>query len=489
MRRATRTICIATWLLLGYTIIPFCLLAGYNHPACDDFVFAMMYHYRSFCAMQQELYVHYGGRFFSSAVMCLNPLIYHSFSGYKVYSFLLFAGFSVALYAVVKAFFRQWLPPDKTLLVFAILLFSYNSALPSAAQCWYWFTGSFTYTFPSVAGLLYLYNTIRLLRRNGPASPGRWLWQYVLCVCLCGSNEAAMFTVSWFSLLLLIAAWQRKPGIRKQLIVQLAVVLLFDLVAVLAPGNFNRLHALPFSGNIYFAMTGGIRSGLVLLGNWLCYFFPGVLLVTVFAGDRITALLQQYRFRIVHVGIFLVLWLGLFFFEQIFFCYVLGSYGEPRIENVVCLFVLICFTGSWFMALTLFPRMQGVLRFPGRKLVAVALFLIAILRFSSPVNIAWLDLLSGAAQSYNQELNKRYARIRKDTAAICYVPPLVQVPPTISFSPAVLTDTKENREDSNRIEFAHYFGKEYIFTTAPQPSVRTPRERLILLIRSTTGLL
>lgn len=182
------------WLLLVLALVgvlPFVLLSMYAHPSADDWYMAADTLEKGFWRANVDYYLGLTGRFFSSALLFMNPIML-SFTWFKVYSMLLVLALPVSMRWAAGAWFpeagRTW---HWLLAVMSCVLFLWGMASP--AQGFYWGTGSVGYTLPCVlslvlAGLL----GCSCLSLDWKPGRGRLIAAMLLALAITGCSEVAM---------------------------------------------------------------------------------------------------------------------------------------------------------------------------------------------------------------------------------------------------------------------------------------------------------
>ncbi|NEM98041.1 DUF6056 family protein [Pontibacter burrus] len=247
----TRNYSIIILITIGlYTLLPFLLLTQYTHPAADDFSFAERDTNLSFWAAQVKYYLNWSGRYFGTAIVRINPLTFDSLVAYKLYALVLLLLLSVAVYAIVRTVGQDTFNRKQTTGLAAMLLTLYILQLPSTSEGFYFFSTYATYQFPNILLLVLLIVLYRFFRAQNSA--GRKLYTglaILLCIAIVGSNEMAL--VITFTTVFVLATINLKHRLyRPYLILLLIVCIICCLVAVLAPGNFNRMTEHPNGGRL-----------------------------------------------------------------------------------------------------------------------------------------------------------------------------------------------------------------------------------------------
>ena len=85
-------------IVLGvFSVIPFIIISFFNNPAADDFAFPVEIHNHGFIGSQIWWYNNWLGRYFSSFLMSINPLVFNNFFLFKLIPIFLIASLFFSL--------------------------------------------------------------------------------------------------------------------------------------------------------------------------------------------------------------------------------------------------------------------------------------------------------------------------------------------------------------------------------------------------------
>jgi hypothetical protein len=108
--------------------------------------------------------------------------------------------------------------------------------------------------------------------------------------------------------------------------------------------------------------------------------------------------------------------------------------------------------------------------------MAGLLFILNIFDLNNNITTAYVDLLSGKAKCYDQELNERKTLVEQCRTDTCYVPSLKNVPSTIFF-----TDIKSIKDTTNlwvNELYAKYMAKHYIISAPTSVVIKSNFETI-----------
>jgi hypothetical protein len=417
-------------------VLPFVILGLHAHPSADDWYMAADTLEKGFWRSNVDFYLGLTGRFFSSALLFMNPMLV-SFTAYKSSSMLLVMALPVSAYWAVTAWFPQatrawcWL-----LAIMASMVFFWGMASP--AQGLYWATGSVGYTLPGVLslGLASLLGR-RCLEPGWRPPPVFLVLLAVLALAITGCTEVSMaLFLAHVTALNAIFFWLHRIVSRPLLVVLLAAGA-GAAAMVLTPGNANReawyvndIHHAPLP-----ALVMALKLAVRQVAVWGVYtplaLFSLLILWLGVPGSGVPARrawqLVILALVLIAVGIFGGFFLG---------TWSMGAVIPLRAVNLMLLFFLI----DWILLLAgvsalLRPVMPRLPQAGWSVLVGVLIFLgLSAAVLKNNIKNAWGDLLSGQAALFDQENWERHALIESSSLPDVSVPPLTARPATLFFN-------------------------------------------------------
>lgn len=427
------------WLLAcvaALGVLPFVLLSAFAHPSADDWYMASFILEKGFWKANVDFYFGITGRYFSSALLIVNP-IHISFWAFKCYCAALVLGLVVSARWAIGAWFVEAASGWRWMLtVFVLVLFFWG--MPSPAQGLYWGTGSMGYTLPCVLAFC----LAAVLRRE--CLDSAWRPSAARCVGLCllalaivGSTEVAMALLLAHVVALNVLFLWRHRKISRPLFLLLVVTLLGVLVVVLAPGNANRQtwYANEVHHKLVPALLMAAKLAVRQAGVWLV-FVPVFLfsLVMLMAWPQAMRPSVKVAWELVLVAVVLMAGtlLGGFFLGT----WSMGAVVPLRAVNLQLLFFLV----DWVILLA---GIVGLLRSdwlpagsPGAvfQVCALLIFLGGVAGVDNNIKTAWVDLLGGGASRFDHENAQRHAAIRSSPTPDVVVPALKARPKTLFFN-------------------------------------------------------
>lgn len=448
--------------LLG-TLSPFLVLAFFNHPCADDFEYTNRSITLGFWQTQLKYYFSWSGRYFSTALLSINPLVFRSFFLYNLFAVVLFAALLHGFYLLMREMGEGIIDRTKTFIAALMLLTVYVYAMPSVSAGFYWIAGSITYQVANILTVYLFLLTARIYR----ASLIKTLvlnivLSFLAIIAIVGSNETSMILLLLLFFAMLTASLFVNRKMDWVLFAFIIVTAIAAYFVVFAPGNTVRLSYYPHKQSILFALKHSIADGFKSIWHW------GVSLPMAASTVLFIPIASQLAIRRISTGkrtyihpFFSCLVIAVFLVAGFFPAYwSMGESPPPRTANVIHLFFLI----GWFIsvyALVEFLIRNNKLKFEAlpRYLSVILWIFIFLSFFKSDNNIrtAFDDLYSGRAQRYHQQFSKRYQVIAEDRSGMCIVDRLRQFPATLYFD-----DIVDDPTDWKNRDYAQYFHKKSI---------------------------
>ncbi|GFE58493.1 hypothetical protein AOG1_23730 [Geobacter sp. AOG1] len=457
---ATKKLESALALFLAGGVAIFLINALFAHPWTDDYIYSAISRDKGFADSFIFWFNNVTGRYFSTSLLLVNPMVYGQLWGYKLLPFLLYTTLFGTLIFVLEEITTGHLSLQQSFLFVLALLFVYLDQMPDIRSGIYWMTGTITYLAGTILLFLLLMVMIRILKR-GEDGGSLLTWSgVVLGLCLPGTNEIILAVLIPMVVFFLFLDYRQGHIVNRHLLLILAAVLLGSCFALLAPGNAVRLGSYPGSRNILQSMIQSGAATLSSLKLWLGTPHVMVLTLLVAMATRRMPSLQGLG-RGVHPVISSALLL-LFIFGCYFPPYwSMGINPPDRVVNLIYLLFLVVWLFNVVVITVRFdPRVFDVIgglrmAFVVPLLVAYTLFLLS-LGHSNLVMVAG-DLVSGRSYRFDRELRQRYAQIKADPKPDCEVDVLKYVPKSLFFSDIYFV----NRDWINQ-SYADYYGKSSI---------------------------
>ena len=222
--------------VLAGALLPFFVLLFFTYPASDDYSFFADTQSRSFLAFINWGYYHLSGRYTAIAITKLfNPLSSQSFWVYRLFTAVIFFGFTHSAYLFLKQAAKRIGIKENTSLIAVIMLLYLWLVMPNVCELVYWYSSSYSYTI-GLIGLFY-WGYFLLQEENNTFDKSVII---LLPILIAGTCEVAgillLFVMA--SLVTYHVVNKIKPPIYYY--AALGVALLAIATAFLAPGNFHR---------------------------------------------------------------------------------------------------------------------------------------------------------------------------------------------------------------------------------------------------------
>ncbi|SFG07600.1 DUF6056 family protein [Pontibacter chinhatensis] len=467
-------------ILLGaYCLLPFLLLALYAYPQADDYPFGLRDKQLGFWESQVRTYSKWSGRYFGTAILRINPLIYDSIDTYPFLIFVLVSAVAVSFIVVLYYILRPHLRLIEILGLASVLLAVYLMHLPSTAEGMFWLTGFLGYTLPNILFLFILLLLYKLHQTHRKSIKLIYTVAAALIgVLIAGANEMAMLCLMSTLLFILSTSWFSFSSSRFYFLVIFIICLAASLAATLAPGNFNRMESHSQAAQPLWSL---IYAGLLTISTlykWTSLLLILSLLYVYSFGLKIKSIPKLSSLFKVSLPMLLICIVGTVFLMNFLFVWATGDRPTLRLQNVIFFYLLI----SWFYALQVFINQKAnwfETQRPTRFVMATAsiLVLLTTLNINNNISTAYLDLLSGKAAQYKSELRERDISIARSSCQQCIVEPLSVIPASMYFI-SLQTAESTGKQWVNR-EYAAYWGKESVVTRTPNATIQDNYSTLI----------
>jgi len=416
----------------------------------------------------------WNGRYFSTLLLSINPLVYKCFWGYKIIPIILLIIFYSGLYFFLKNIFTN-LSKVAVHIMGLLLVVTYLNIVPSLSETIYWMSSSLTYflawglTLYLLGFLIRYYNQPHKKRLNAAFS-------ILLIICIIGSNELSAFLVLFIIIGIIIYELYQNKKINKFSLQFLIISLFFVLVVILAPGNKGRLSLFGNHYNMAFSIINTIEKTLVLI--FLHLTNPPFIIISILVFINAPTLISGSIFlnKILKINTIILFVIPLLIIIFFYFTSAFNTGISPPLR--IYAFISLFFFFTAFLIILQIRDKYVVFDLPFISLqklnfILVAAFLLFIGSDFSKVpgkhylikgNIlqSFNDLRSDA-YNYNKDLDDRYLiieqEIKKGNMNI-KVPSLTVKPRSIFF-----VDIKPDSSNWINIGYAQYFNISSIKTT------------------------
>ncbi len=419
--------------LLLITILPFLILTRYIHIQADDFTVSAVLDKFGFFQSQIEWYRSWTGRYFALFVISLlHPIKFGLPDGIKVFAFIW-----ICLFVVASWFFtRSYTDKKASIFVTALLVSVYCWQMPSTAEAFFWIPSTMSYQLGIGLQLVFF----GLLNTSNKTK----LHKFLLCLLalsIPGTSEVNLLV--FICILSVIVFYQLlKPTVNNtKFIFQLfALAIVASIFSIISPGNSVRTEVLTENaknlpiGDLFYAIKGGLiatKEELFMLFARTPLLLFSLLLVLLKPWHKI---LDHVKVPVWQIVLF---WLGtftIFIALHVPFTYKTGVIINPgRATNVMMMFYIV----TWFIGVLItanFLRIDSHLnnvRMVIASVLVIILFSALQLVVPNRIEHAWVDLLSGTANSYHTTLMQREAFIASAQGRSVQVDSLTERPSSI----------------------------------------------------------
>jgi hypothetical protein len=326
------------WMLIMASVLlvlPFLCLAFFTHPGSDDYYNS---NWSNYLQAQKQLYNTWTGRYFSSLLLTLNPLHWHSLSAYRICSISVIILFCLSIWQLVSLGLKAFtdLSPTARATLATATIFLLLCDMPSPVQAFYWYAGFMTYCSSVIlAGFLaILFMKIHATEQKHVPLAQR-LAVCILTIAIIGCNELIAVACD-LSIILLFLYYRRiRVSSLQRFYGWLTLIcIICTAITVFAPGNTARhFHT---RGETFTAVSTWLYYSFSLFRSWIAE--PWVLLYSAIVlflspGFRLTNNGNLITYFLFPFAIILLL-----SFPNI---WIMGTIPPGRIENVLFIFFLI----------------------------------------------------------------------------------------------------------------------------------------------------
>ncbi len=437
-----------------FSVLPFIIISVFNNPAADDFAFSVECSNHGYWGVQSWWYTHWFGRYFSTALLSLNPLLIQSFFLFKLIPVVLIIALFISLYYLARTLFVN--AEKRQCLLFSLcFIFIYLFFMPNVAEGIYWFAGAITYQVANILTILLFISVIKLMQTKKI----KFLFLSVLFVfCVIGSNELSMLIVDFILAAIFGYAFFKEKKINYSLLILLVFAFIFSLVVYFSPGNTVRGNTIPNDHQFAFSAWQAVIQTINHLRLWLPLSIVFILIFfDAFHKHIKAAWASNFNVHPTYVFILLCLILFIGFFTGY---WSRGVCPAARTKNVLCFFYVAGFLYLGFSQLFYLKKKEKIFLVitPWARYL---LFVIILINLSHKNNIstAYADLIKGTAYRYDAEIKERYEIIKISTGEDCTVPKIKSYPLTIT----VADISRDAGYPRNKYQ-AEYFGLKSIKT-------------------------
>ena len=336
-------------LLIILALIPYFYLSAFAHPIADDFLYAVLSRKMGIINGMFFLYKSWSGRFVSNITELLNPLVWDSFTYYKIMPLILFLLTFLSAYFLIHKLFGKILKKLEVVLAALFILLIYVFQLPTLTEGFYWFSGSCEYQLSVVFSWILIGLLISYFQKKSFVN--KLILSFVIIfinIILIGLNETYVLILCGLYLCAFFISIYRKQQSKIFWLILFSISLIVSIFSLLAPGNavrgsnfesehFNFIKSFIFSmlqiPRFFFSWISNVPF---ILGTFLIFpltiklgkkfdfirnhFYihpllaslslPLIIFVCVFPAYWATGILGQHRTLNIAYSLFIFLWFG-----------------------------------------------------------------------------------------------------------------------------------------------------------------------------------
>jgi len=423
---------------LFLALLSFLILSFFNHPSFDDYYFAVKTKNEGFFPAQKNWYLEWTGRYFSTAILSSNPLIFNWFFGFKIIPFLLFVLFLGSFFILIRELFStldRWCISSLSLVV----LFIYLYQMPSISEGFYWVAGAITYQLGNILFIFFLTFFIRL-SKNPSLSSINFFGSAICLIAVIGSNETIMILLDSLIGFVLTIHLIKFRRLDKWLIILTIIAIIFSLIVILCPGNAKRiaaesfLYPSPFRKDLKFTILTSFKSTFEYLIKWLqngqLLIFTLLFLPISYRNKESTSSRSFFQIPVsLSLGIYFIL-ITLVFFP------IHWSHGteiiSPRPVNIAYFLFVI----GWFYNVQLIinkTKREIKLNLIAKYILVVSIISVTVFSKNN-ITLAAKNVISGQAYTYDKENKNRYLTMRNCNSETCEIATLTTLPKTMQMT-------------------------------------------------------
>ena len=414
-------------------ILPFCVIAYYNHPALDDWWYAEVFKNHGILGAQQYWYNHYTARFFSNFVMTIAPLSYRWIEAYKVLPIVFFTCIYATAFYTSKTVLSTY-PVKKHVLALWFTV-TYMLIQRDYFESFYWLSANVVYQYAMLYLLLHVGFMYRIFIEK-TANNKIYLLATLSSIAIVGSDESlGGLVLAEAVAIFFISLYQKRLRIFSN--VFLCIQVLMWVVMLSAPGNWAKIHEAT-KDNVYtFSFIKAIGYSFLSMGYYTFFLLkqPAIwflMLLSIPLWKYIFVKKLHLR-NVVNYLLAVILCLCCSLAIYFISIYPTGILVAPlRVTNIAIVFLFFAFAlgFTWLSEnLNVVQGLIGIIQ-KNKALVMVAILFFAIITPAKYQQIL-TDLSSGKAKKYNETMYLRYEKLRSAHGDTCYLDSLRKVPRTI----------------------------------------------------------
>ncbi|MBJ6799230.1 DUF6056 family protein [Geomonas propionica] len=448
-------------LLLTLLILPFVVNCFFAYPQTDDFVYSVAARDLGFFQGQHDWYIKWSGRFTSTALLSINPLVYDSLAGYRLFFAILITAQLGSLYLLIHALTKRTLAWQEKLVFSLALLFACLDQVDDLRSWLYWMAGVATYQVAATMMILWL--SLVLLVEQDRKYDNQWNKGAVLALSLLlsGTNEIVLSLTFLLSLTWIAYQYVSKKTLAPFHIATFVAVATGSCIGVFAPGNFARMKSdYDTHRNIWAIAWNAFKASLASMEVWMTYPVTLILVTAVFctviSRPQLRAIYGSIRI-LYSMGMLLLLVMVAFFIPY----WATGMNPQNRVLNIIYFFFMIGLMVNVAVISSKLgdPALAFLKNIPSKRYGFVVVAFLAVLFCLQRSNFVTVtkDLLSGDSLRYSREMQQKQSQVIHCAASHWTTDDVTTRPASLYFY-FISSDSK----DWVNSAYAAYFGKKSV---------------------------
>lgn len=427
----------AALLFLVVLIAPFIVNCFFAYPQTDDFMFSVASRDSGFLKAQYDTYINWSGRFTSTALLSINPLVYGSLTGYRTVFAVVIAAQIASLYLLAGALTRDVLSRRERVLIALALFFAFLDQMNDVRSGLYWMAGVVTYGVAQAMMALWLSLVLLLHQdrhRNTTHLQGGVL---LLSLLLGGTNEIALVLTVFGATLFLWFRYRATGRVGLFHVGTLVAALTGGSLAALAPGNFARMSGqYHVQRDLAVVAWDALQASLASMAVWVTTPLALMLMAAVFFAVTGRPRLRAALSGVTVPSALLILFLVMFTSFLVPY-WATGSYPQNRVLNMI----YFCFLAGWLILVAIIAAGAGeavvgsIRNVCSRRwgLLTAGLAALFSIQSSNAVMVS-RDLASGLSYRYSKEMEQKQSQLTQDPCDVCTVRDVVNRPASLYFT-------------------------------------------------------
>jgi len=454
--------------LLLLIFIPFLILFFFNHPTPEDFFWGGATIDNGYLAAQKLFYSTWSGRYFSYSILSVNPLLFKSIIGYKIFLLGFFIVFFATVFFFISTFTKSILTFREKILLLFSFMFLYFYSMQSVSEGFYWLTAVMIYPLGIMMILLFLIFYKKLSETDNKKLKILYfsvaLFSIIAAV---GTSEINSFLIVCLNVFILMKNIRLKNSLFKISIIFTLTALFFIILSYLSPGNFLRASAFEKSHNFMQSFEMSVILTFRHFFNWIV--FSPLLIITLLLSPVFLKILNGYyenkEIKItnsLYLSVF-IKYLSLYLIVFVIIFFTIWNTGEMPYGRTLNTAFVVFLSGWFYICFYILHQFKSRINFNFFKITQKYVYVIFILILSvlmfkkNNIRTAYSDVLKGTAYNYNQRLNQRYQNILEDKSENSQVDSILIIPKSF-----FLYDITNDPDNYYNKWYSQYFNKKTI---------------------------